>query len=86
MKHTQGKWTKNYWTVGRIEIVTDNNVICEIHQQHERLEQVANAKLIAAAPELLEACKLALRDYKYIDSLSDTPNILKQVIAKAEAL
>ena len=86
MKHTQGKWTKNYWTVGRIEIVTDNNVICEIHQQHEREEQVANAKLIAAAPELLEACKLALRDYKYIDSLSDTPNILKQVIAKAEAL
>ena len=86
MKHTQGKWTKNYWTVGRIEIVTDNNVICEIHQQHEREEQVANARLIASAPELLGALKEMVKCHQ-----SDKPKcncaeirFAKQAITKAE--
>lgn len=55
--YTKGEWRKNYWTVGRIEIVTDNAVICEVHTMHDREEQVSNANLISAAPDLLEALK-----------------------------
>jgi hypothetical protein len=32
-------------------------------------EQDANARLIAAAPELLEACKSILKDYGYDSSI-----------------
>jgi hypothetical protein len=62
MKHTQGKWTveNSGGTVvslgGRLPVV-----ICELADAPVKItrEVEANAKLIAAAPLLLEACKEA---------------------------
>lgn len=60
MKHTPGPWNYNEGT--RDVIVSKNGYndvliaqLYKIGSQHE-----ANARLIAAAPELLEACKAAL--------------------------
>ena len=46
-----------------------------------REEQEANARLIAAAPELLEACKAAQR---VIEFFLTTHNTINKAIAKAE--
>ena len=67
MKHTKGPWIKNsHWTnecngtrIEGLEITdTDGNIIC-LTWDSEFPEETdeANAQLIAAAPELLEACK-----------------------------
>ena len=66
--------------------------ICAIHSADESGRRMsaetakANAKLITATPELLEACKLALAGYR-----EDKPGMylttvkkLKEVISKAE--
>ena len=90
MKHTQGKWevSKHGSTV-----ICGDKMICVsgiVSQTKEELyEAKSNIRLIASAPELLEACKEAL---KYIQGHNDleeyhTPKIeclLEQAIAKAE--
>jgi hypothetical protein len=59
MSYTKGKWFNNG---GRIYAQQGDDIreICDVgmvnHQSHE---DTANARLIAAAPKLLEACKLA---------------------------
>ena len=56
--HTKGKWEFN----GR-DIIVGQNIgqqrICTLveHRDEYRAEDEANARLIAAAPDLLEACK-----------------------------
>jgi hypothetical protein len=45
-------------------------------------EVIANAKLIAAAPDLLEACMMLLKEYE--DVKMDTPIAYFKVISKAE--
>lgn len=82
MKHTPGKWIVNVWTTGRRTIEQMNNTssnypICEVHQMHND-EQRANANLIAAAPELLKACKSALL------CVIGSETLLKKAITKAE--
>ena len=61
LKHTQGKWIKA--KVNRFNIVDEGgNIIASANCNYliEDVEAEANAKLIAAAPDLLEACiKLA---------------------------
>ena len=83
MKHTQGKWKRRRNGM----IFSGSLAIAKVRGSFEnenKDEYEANAKLIASAPELLEACKLALRDYKYVDGISDTTIIIKQAIASAE--
>jgi hypothetical protein len=54
---TPGPWIVNTWTTGRRTIEALNGlVICEVHNTHDGNE--AHARLIAAAPQLLEALKL----------------------------
>jgi len=58
-KHTKGEWKQNRHCVfiGENEII-GVNVICRLHsgvKDYQPLEQEANAKLIAAAPDLLAA-------------------------------
>lgn len=61
MKHTQGEWIESELSSGRWEIGTPTNT--GIHQVAITArtgfeeEDEANAKLIASAPELLEALK-----------------------------
>lgn len=55
MKHTKGPW-KIDATQSHIHIGTENSSIAWMHApQHHGIDTKANAYLIAAAPELLEA-------------------------------
>jgi len=87
MKHTLGPWT----TKDRI-VYKDNKRICECGVIFEGNwkprfeEQEANARLIAAAPDLLEACK---KVFKYTCGRNDGTSkrlriCVEQAIAKAE--
>lgn len=67
--HTPGPWFVDEWNRGSLTVRSDDSgPIAELpdwipeHKEEER----ANARLIAAAPELLEAIKLA-RDYVHAE-------------------
>ena len=76
-KHTQGPWIAKAGT-GRWNVTTSDKPrtfnICSINT--DRVEQEANAKLIAAAPELLDIAKQAL-------ALHPSWDAAREVIAKA---
>lgn len=63
LKHTLGEWVANphgankhqVWCNGTKIAACDNSVQSEIYRQKSEDEMAANAKLIAAAPQLLEA-------------------------------
>lgn len=54
-KHTQGEWSLEY----DFSIVMQNQIVCSriAPDNASREEVIANAKLIASAPEILEALK-----------------------------
>lgn len=57
MSHIKGPWRYvDFGSAGTV--VTSGPVdICLLHRYREKDEQISNAKLIAAAPDLLEACR-----------------------------
>ncbi len=70
MKHTKGPWGI-HTSCGNLEIhpIGDEDgveIIADIESDGE--EQQANAHLIAAAPELLEACKYVVQYHRENDS------------------
>jgi len=101
MKHTPGPWIAhpcppdvnkgNFWIAGPLtldgysDIAEINTVTTRGHD-----ETKANAFLMAAAPELLEACKAALNFLDYIPpsdkkwSKVEVLDMLDAAIAKAE--
>ena len=87
MKHTPGPWRLLPPTNGidRNWRVTDSGDTFVAHVfgfNHAVDEQSKiNARLIAAAPELLEACKAAAKQF---DEKSPVGRILSDAIAKAE--
>lgn len=58
-KHTPGPWEQTYGKRGTLCVISDTTWICgEIENPHspiDEVEAIANARLIAAAPDLLEA-------------------------------
>lgn len=69
-QHTQGAWEYRYpKNVGSFEITLDDIVsIASVYNCYDNLvEQEANAKLIAAAPELLDALQDILQANSAID-------------------
>lgn len=67
MKHTEGEWKQDKSMLGRIGkdacewiyIKSKDKTLAEIKGRHYGIghrEMIANAKLIASAPELLDAC------------------------------
>lgn len=93
-KHTPGPWDIGKDAIGDLTIykyASQTHIAKVIINPHGN-EDVgrANAQLIASAPELLEACRLAVVDYEYQNEgyapRPDTPVIkaLKQAISKAE--
>jgi len=83
-KHTPGPWEVRQAETGHTAVyphggrerIADIYCPLDINGNH-----AANARLIAAAPELLEACKSILKDYGYDSSIRLQ---LSEVIAKAE--
>jgi hypothetical protein len=94
-KHTPGPWTYNL-TTGVVRSLAEDfpncrqPVICDLrHWSHEDTTHIhpANARLIAAAPELLEALKEIAADYADrfdLDDPSTNPGI-KYTIKQARA-
>ena len=80
-KHTQGGW-KAETTPSGIDIWGNNQCICIIDTS---AEQEANAKLIAAAPELLEAIKYYFSVLKEANgkSWNDKPDHVLSKMIKA---
>ena len=79
-KHTPGPWNILYFNneirIGNMVARTmDNNDVCQ-----------ANARLIAAAPDLYEACKSFLEDgaTPSIDGYNKLINTMKTIITKIE--
>lgn len=97
MKHTQGKWqygkpflTNKYG--GTIIIHLNGVPIAKVFEEIGRETAEANARLIASAPELLEACKEAILFLESLGNESepdfcfDIYNKLEQAISKAEGV
>lgn len=91
MTHTPGPWEYQH-SINRIHIVSAGGLhtvatlepLCDINQE------VANAKLIAAAPDLLAACKAMVTAWdKYeaypVKGTADAIAQVRAAIAKAEA-
>ena len=68
-KHTKGEWKQDSTTVFIRE--THRIGIASIYPQQIDEEQEANAKLIAAAPELLEACLNVNNLYSELERMVD---------------
>ena len=83
MNHTKGKWKE----VGAF-VMSENGIdicsTCSVNSLPLK-EQIANARLIAAAPDLLAACKAAQLMLLQTDwNGDDRMNIVRDAIAKAE--
>lgn len=87
MSHTKGEWQTVFFKgMNELEIyvkVSGGACICKILDR-PKAEKEANARLIVAAPDLLEACE---RAHKYLcsSSKSDWDNIITPILENAIA-
>jgi hypothetical protein len=87
-KHTKGRWTNNpnlpleVWTYG--EDVDGPHRICFVQSIDNPGEAAANAALIAAAPEMLDALKRVMTGLDYMDKGHPALPRARAIIAKAE--
>lgn len=87
-KHTPGPW-KVESNEEFIEIWNNNTWIANVQTEHKHhtVDNFANARLIAAAPELLDALEDAITflatDYGYDSRLADCLNKARAAKAKA---
>ena len=84
-KHTPGPWkyqeeSDEYTHIVRAE---NNLMICHLSQDSSGVSE-SNARLIAAAPDLLKACKQAVSRCEIYGQQDSTKTVLGQAIAKAE--
>ena len=80
------KFTKGEWIIGQnnfcIDILCNDKVLATCWGTVKvRSERIANAKLIAAAPELLDACIEALKHHQ--GAHSEIGHKLRETIKKA---
>lgn len=98
-KHTPGPWFTGCNYPKGIQIITvnsktdePNGLIAKVNKGAWCNKEIdtANARLIAASPDLLEACKAVLHCNNYSQSgpisaeFSDVLNMVEKAIAKAE--
>jgi hypothetical protein len=92
-KHTQGEWllhenlrsinSENNTPIATVWYKNIANVWYNNTTMVAEEEGLANAKLISAAPDLLEACIEALNDYEKNELPNSISKKLKQAINKA---
>lgn len=91
--HTPGPWfvSEDYHggsTICMMRGATQMNVNCRMDAKPDCLQaNKANAALIAAAPDLLTACKAAQKKFQSLSLFSDAKELnelLKKAIEKAE--
>jgi len=92
MKHTPGPWKASSEYLrgrNRHSIIGNGLMICDTWDMEKQGEELANAHLIAAAPDLLEACKEFINEWHSNNAnfAREEPKSLKmmrQAISKAE--
>ena len=83
-----GAWTKGPWkyyrSAGFVEVEGTGQIICQLWSKSESnfANKDDNGPLLAAAPDLHEACKLALNAFERNDAIDWS--ILEKAIHKAE--
>lgn len=78
-KHTPAPWETIINPISLdLEVWNDKDCICVVDGDDK-----ANAKLIATAPELLEALERALHDFRNMTWTDETYNIIEATIKKA---
>ena len=90
-KYTPGPWNLSSKGDGRTYVEASSETaddIAVLLMDHDQRQNSANARLIAAAPDLLKACKRAVHLFDYDDATSvlewvDSPEF-RAAIAKAE--
>jgi hypothetical protein len=90
MKHTFGKWYVEGTNPPRIYANEGIDIICQCdsHGEMSRAQELANAHLIASAPDLLNTCGLVL-DLLLADGYGDssiTVQCLRAAITKAKGI
>lgn len=82
-KHTPGPWRFN--PVGEVRGADWNVVICDTYGNGDDDVADADARLIAAAPDLLAACEMALLDMRYYATVhGESITAIEAAIAKAK--
>jgi len=86
--HTPGPWkySTNVGPTKALIVENDGSTVVEIGNRTHDSRFVHNARLIAAAPDLLEACKVALEssEDEYGGGWTHVNDALRGAIAKAE--
>ncbi len=80
--YTQGEWTAKSNTDGSWVVMSGNIVIATFDRKDFPEWNEAYAQLMAAAPELLEACKLGLKLAQMLNHPDE--HHIEQAIAKAQ--
>ena len=88
-KHTPGPWrVVNKPRLSSLEVYAGDTAVCELWRRADRAAEHATAQLIAAAPDLLEACWQALTHIESDECTHGRPfaagNVLRAAVAKAE--
>ena len=86
MSHTPGPWRVEPCTNGGMILIRADGKHGAHPQTHLQIVPEADARLIAAAPDLLEACKALIRSIDGVESSITTSGIqqIRTAIAKAE--
>ena len=84
MKHTKGKWKALDGAILSEEINNYGNWIIVTCERERTAEDEANLRLIAAAPELLEALKTIVEINQLVDKSGDVFMVATLAIKKAE--
>jgi hypothetical protein len=82
MKHTPGPWRVETERAYIQITPTDNVAICELWRRGNPELEMANARLIAAAPELLELL-MELQDIVFLTRNNELHTRIDKAIAKA---
>ncbi|MCO2436051.1 hypothetical protein FA346_13140 [Pseudomonas aeruginosa] len=90
-KHTPGPWEIERYSDGLIQIVGDVRIVSDDEENVTTVVEAvargdeANARLIVAAPDLLDALQLCIQQITALCSADDVPEQARAAIAKATA-